>query len=86
MIKVCIMNQKRDDALFSVLKEMELSRVPVSGDKILIADTKNGYTTTYVYNVVDVHFDDYGYTDVFVVNTGRQEDYFRNLAAIHKSK
>jgi hypothetical protein len=65
---------------------MELSRIPVVGEKIFIEEEKDDKTTTYVYNVVDVHFADKGKTDVFVINAGKQEDYLRNLASIQNLK
>ena len=82
-MKVCIMNLERGDDSFRFLKEMELSRIPTIGEKIFIEE-KN--IATYVFNVVDVHFADNEFTDVFVINAGKQEDYFRNLASIHALK
>jgi hypothetical protein len=86
MDKVCIMNLEKNDTSFRFLKEMELSRMPTIGEKIFMEDVKNGKTTTYIYNVVDVHFADNGDTDVFVVSIGKQEYYLRNLASIQNLK
>jgi hypothetical protein len=86
MNKVCIMNLENGDDMFRFLKEMELSRVPVVGEKVFIEDVKNGQTTSYVYKVVDVQFGDDEFTDVFVVNIGTQEDYWRTLVSMHTAK
>ena len=83
MVKVCLMNLEKESNKFRFLKEMELPRVPVAGDKILIVENENSdeMLNTLVYDVVSVHFDKYGKTDVLVVNIGKHEDYLRLLAS-----
>jgi hypothetical protein len=84
MAKVDIMELGGEHMQF--IKEMTLSRVPVTGDKIFIEYIKDGNANTCVYDVVDVHFADDGATDVCVINVGRQRDYLDNLEAMHELK
>jgi len=81
-VKVCIMNLEKEGGKFRFLKEMELSRVPVAGDKVIIAkEDCDEMTVTLVYDVVSVLLDNHGKTDALVVCVGSYTDFLKSLAS-----
>lgn len=83
MEKICVMLLNKEEEQFQFYKEIELSRIPVRGDKFLISSEVDGKTSTSVYEVVDVHFADGTKADAFVVNKGDQVHYLKNLVLMH---
>lgn len=63
-----------------VNQEFLFARIPMIGENILIetADA-NDVLTTWVYKVVDVHFDRNGNVDLFAIKVGTNEDYKHTL-------
>lgn len=78
MDKICVMCLGKD-GLFSFKKQMNVSRIPTIGEKIIIGDSTEDQVKTYVYNVVDVHFDNNAKTDVFVIKGALVYAYLSNL-------
>ncbi len=79
MEKICVMLLNKEEEQFQFYKEIELSRIPVRGDKFLISSETEGKSNTSVYEVVDVHFADGTIPDILMVNRGKREHYLNNL-------
>lgn len=58
---------------------LDLSRVPVIGDKLIIRQKEHGQEVTNVYKVVDVHLIDQGFTDVIVAFISEYNAYMKYL-------
>lgn len=82
-VKVCVLKLSGNDTLFSFFKEMNLSKVPAIGDKIII---DNEDACARAYKVVDVQFADLGKTDVFVLDEGELAGYLSTLGSMHAEK
>lgn len=71
MTTICLMEFNKDKRLFCFLREVKLSSVPVSGDKIVIDVDDVGY----VFKVYDVHYGDNAKVDVNVIRQSTITDY-----------
>lgn len=69
------------DGKFAVVnEEFHVARIPAIGEKILIEEsTADSLSTTLVYEVVDVHYDRHGNTDIFAVKVNTNETYKHTL-------
>ena len=61
------------------IDDLDLSRVPVIGDKLFIGQKEHGQEVTNVYKVVDVHLADGGFTDVVVAFISERDAYLKSL-------
>ena len=58
---------------------LDLSRVPVIGDKLCIRQKEHDQEVVNVYKVVDVHLVDQGFTDVVVAFVSEYNAYMKYL-------
>ena len=69
--RVCIMEFDRSDRIFKMLREVSLSSIPTTGNKIVIDIEGIGY----VFGVYDVHYADDSGIDVYVVRQSTISEY-----------
>lgn len=60
---------------------LDLSRVPVIGDKLIIRQKERGEEVANIYKVVDVHLENGGRADVVVSLIGEYNDYMATLVS-----
>lgn len=72
MPKVLLMEFNKDQRRFNALRDVELSSVPTSGDKIAINIDDIGY----MFKVYDVHYGDNNMTDVNVIRLSTVTEYY----------
>lgn len=71
MPTVMLMEFDKDKRNFQALRDVELSSVPTSGDKVVIDIDGIGY----IFKVYDVHYADNNRTDVNVIRISNITDY-----------
>jgi hypothetical protein len=71
MPKVMLMEFDRDNRIFQALREVDLSSVPTSGDKVVIDIDGIGY----IFKVYDIHYADNKRTEVNVIRISSITDY-----------
>lgn len=71
MVNVSLMEFDKDKRNFCFLREVKLSSVPTTGDKIVININDFGY----VFKVYDVHYTEGAMTDVNIIRLSTITDY-----------
>lgn len=72
----------KSDSETSYLKQVDLSRIPIVGEKINVV-TDDSIANTY--RVIDVLFYENQETDVFIISDGTVTSIFRNASIPHSS-
>jgi hypothetical protein len=71
MNTICLMEFDKNKRVFCFLREVKLSSVPTSGDKIGLDIDDIGY----VFKVYDVHYAEHAKTDVNIIRLSTITDY-----------